>query len=377
MKLTCHCSPINATTLSACPDLCTKPSTHLSTITNTTTTNLGTFADSIPPDNFNVETWYSTSVNCERLRKLDVYISAIGAIVVAAHTPFNDVAAPTLFDTMPRVDFKVSGRSWKVKHVLWTIFEVVRFMENEDNFAEAKFKSMLGKELLGVGQVLKKTFALGGAGPYAAGNRTLGAAEGDAVEMDEDSSSTSTKTTYTPDDSDAEHESSDIIKVDDHQAPARRNGSATVTTTSLSAKPRHLVSVKLGFPSMRSIYDSGKVLRAIMRVIIDTAQYPLDEPNVGLVYFDPTGDFHIIVRPTSEANMHKLKGYVIVYALQAAAGELADDRPGGLWTVFSGIIRWKGEIVGLMDLKAGKPTLKPEVPSDTGTVVNGAVEVIS
>ena len=339
------CSSLKARfNLTACPDLCTNSTTLLNQ------SALGAVADAIPPDDFDTVTMFLPEERAERLRSLDVYIAVIGALVVSAHAPFNEVPPPTKFDDMPRVAIRISGRAWKNKHVMWALYLVVKHMENEQQFLEARFRAMLGDQLLGVGSIMKKDFW---SSDLAAENVTISSDAGLTEQHDKVGAPTVSRND------------------EDGISHSLSWGKETIVTS-----PRHQeLAVELTL-AKKSTYSAGHVLRAIMRMIIDAGQYDLLDPIEGMLFYDPEEDFYIIIHATSDASSHKLKGYIVVYTLQTVAGEMAENRAGGVWSIFSGRMRWGGEIVGMIHLKAGKPVLKPDVDPDIGTQIGGTVQAV-
>ena len=222
---------------------------------------------------------------------------------------------------MPRVGIQVAGASYQVKNIMWTLYKANKSMYQQNHFAEAKFKTLVEERVLGVGRY----FALDEASTTSNGNITVSRARGDRVDG-------------VPSTILAKEASSN------HSWPS----------PSLSAGPKPPITFTMEFLPSGQSFPPHFVFTVIQKLLIDIAEFDVAASNPGLVYYTTKGNFYILVRATSQASVENLKNYIIVFSLQALAGGLADDRPGGRWQEFKGLIKWYGKIVGIVTMRAGR-----------------------
>ena len=251
---------------------------------------------------------------------MDVFMAAIHALTVLSIADWNSVVLRAKFDETPRVMVKVSGASLQAKHVMWSLYTVCKFMVLNRRYATVRWKTMVGEQLLGVGQVLQSEEAMAMGGTQV--NSSAAAALEDNIE---DSGVQSTDLTASG--------PVDALK-------ARRDG----------------IRWHLEWPRRGAEFPSHEVLYSIMKLIIDIAELPTKDPNAGVMYYNADADFQLIICPRSEHVMEDVKNYIVVYALGGlAAGFAEDPKPGGRWQEFRGEFWWYGTKLGKAWMIKGHP----------------------
>ena len=252
-------------------------------------------------------------------------MAAINTLTVLAIGDWNAPVLRARFDETPRVMIKVSGAHLQAKHVMWSLYIVPKSMVRNKRFETVSWKTMVGEQLLGVGQVLpsEEAIAMGG----SQFNSSAAAAHEDDTE-----------------------------------------GSGVPSTNLTASAPAEAVRAwrdgirwNIQWPRVGEEFPSHQVLYSIMKMIIDLAELPTNEGNAGLMYYNDEGGFQLIICPKSIHAIEDLKNYIMVYALAAAAGGFADDpRPGGRWQEFKGEFWWYGTKLGRAYMVKGHPVTSCE-----------------
>ena len=293
-----------------------------------------------------VDTWYKPAASGGQiLSRLEVYNATICAMVELSLQEWNSKQPRNTFRRASGVGIQVAGAGYQVKSIMWTLYIVVsKFMESQEHFAEAEFKTRVKEEIYGFGRYFEKL------------------SRGNHNRLDSTPPENSTL--------DAGAIGSEQITTSSASSPMTdltiSNHTATSLDTRLNAKDA--VDFRAEWILNGKIYNARQVLSTIMKLIIDIGEEDPEHYSAGIAYYKTDGDFHILVHATSQAARENLKNYVVVFALQACADGLMRAAPGGRWQEFNGIIRWYAKIVGKILLRRGKLQPPPVLDDGAGLV---------
>ena len=292
-----------------------------------------------PPPGFEVVTTY-ISPRGQLFHKVDVYIATLGALADLALEDFQAAKKRDEFNSMPRIQIEAGGASYQVKTIMWTLYTVNKFMLLQNEYAAANFQTKVGDKILGFGRYILKKEVLKNA-PSLTAMADSNITESNVLRRRED--------------------------IGNELIPVTSITISNRTSTTLTISGKHEKGIKLNLTYLPGRdFHSHEILQVMQKLVIDIGEADFMNVCPGIAFYSPEGDLTIAVHGTSEAGKDKFKNYMAVFALQALAGGLAEDRR---WQVCGGLIRWDGEIVGKFSVTEGSPLPPPPEPRPSGVIV--------
>ena len=206
-------------------------------------------------------------------------------------------------------------RPYQVKTVMWTLRQIATFMNKKEHFAESRFRTRFGNQVLGTGRVFLRL------GNTAADNST-----------DANFGTTT---------------SNDTMVVYDNP-------------------PNSPLTVEIGFVIDGKTFPMADIFDTIYSTLIFEGEHDVYETTRGIQSYNSDGDFSFALSATSEASIEHLTHLIIIGAMRSIASIMANHRPGGQFQEFWGLIKWNKKIVGTTKLSQGRMT---QLSADAGTQV--------